>query len=413
MTTREWIDYLKGPDETDAVFIVRRFQALRADPLPRESIFEEMDVPFRLSPGPDTPSNTHNTRAPSAVAYQKRPLDRSRDHFHRDLGRPPKSVRTLPTREAHELIDMARFLMVVRVRDLDAFVHASEDDVRILDYGHGLEFVCYGTAPERRQMFDAAYGFLMLRNGAPIGYVLSAALFESAEVAFNVSPAFRGAEAAHLYARALNMVRELFGAETMMVDPYQMGHDNPEGLRSGAWWFYYKLGFRPRDETVKRLVARELAKMKAKPGYRSSMAKLNRLSSVNMYLHLGDERDDVIGEFSRENIGLHVVRYLARRFGSDRERGIETCSREAARLLGLRSTAGFSAGERLAWDRWAPVLLQLPGVESWPVSAKAAAVRVVRAKGGKRESDFVRLFDKHRRLRQAIFSLSEEPPDRD
>jgi hypothetical protein len=56
------------------------------------------------------------------------------------------------------------------------------------------------------------------------------------------------------------------------------------------------------------------------------------------------------------------------------------------------------------------VVLQLPDVESWPASAKAAAVRVIRAKGGRRESDFVRSFDRHRRLRRAIFRLSEEPP---
>ena len=67
---------------------------------------------------------------------------------------------------------MARTLMVVRQRDLDAFVHADERDVRVLDYPEGFQLVCYGTLPERRQMIDAAYGFLMLRNGVTIGYVL-------------------------------------------------------------------------------------------------------------------------------------------------------------------------------------------------------------------------------------------------
>mgnify|MGYP001334062340 FL=1 len=38
---------------------------------------------------------------------------------------------------------------------------------------------------------------------------------------------------------------------------------------------------------------------------------------------------------------------------------------------------------------------------------KAALVRVVRAKGGHRETDFVRLFDAHRKLRAALRALVE------
>ena len=170
LTTREWIETLKGPDETDAEFVAARYRALCAEAMPREAIFEEMDLSFRLLPGPDTPANTRNRRAVSRVAYQTRPLAQTRETFRQDLERPPKAVSSLSRREARELIEMARVLMVARTRDLDCFVHASEDDVRILDYGRGLQFVSYGSSPERRQMLDAAYGFLMLKNGVPIGY---------------------------------------------------------------------------------------------------------------------------------------------------------------------------------------------------------------------------------------------------
>jgi len=410
LSTREWIACLKGPDETDAAFVARRYRALTSEPMPRESIFEEMDLTFRLLPGADTPASTRNRRKTSRVTFQTRPFVQTRDTFRKDLERPPKAVRNASPREARELIEMARVMMVSRSRDLDCFVHASERDVQVLDYGAGLEFVSYGSAPERRQMIDAAYGFIMLKNGAPIGYVLSASLFGSSEVAFNVSPAFRGAEATPLYARTLSMVRHQFGADTFVVDPYQMGHENLEGLKSGAWWFYYKLGFRPRDPTILRLVDKEVEKIKAHRGYRTSIAKLNRLSSVDMYLHLNESRDDVLGMFARENVGLRIVRYLAQRFGGEREQGLETCSREAAELLGLRSLNKLSPDEAQAWERWSPLVLLLPGVESWPVSARSALARVVRAKGGRRESDFVRLFDRHSRLRRAVLDLAHSAP---
>jgi len=410
-TTREWVEHLRGPDETDAEFIVRRYAAMRATPMARETIFEELEIPFRFLPGPDTPCATRGRYAPSPIVMQKRPLVRGRESFWKEFKRKPPQARSMPRREARKLIEMARTLMVARTRDLDAFVHADEDDVRVLDYGEGFQLVYYGTLPERRQVIDAAYGMLMLRNGVTIGYVLCAALFESAEVAYNVSPAYRGAEAAHLYARCLNAVSGLFRAGTFMIDPYQMGHENSEGLRSGAWWFYYKLGFRPRDTKIARMAELEQDRVRNNRDYRTSLARLNRLSSVNMYLHLGEPRDDVIGEFSRDNVGLKVVRYLAERFGADRERGIRTCVREVARLLGLGSLKTLTPGERLAWDRWAPLILCLPGVETWSKRDRAATAAVIRAKGGRRESDFVRRFDRHRRLRAAVMELAATAPE--
>ncbi len=77
-------------------------------------------------------------------------------------------------------------------------------------------------------------------------------------------------------------------------------------------------------------------------------------------------------------------------------------------MLGVRSMSRWSRGERLWWDRWSPLIRTLSGVERWSTSNKRALVRVVRAKGGRRESDFVRLFDRHRLLRAAVLRLAED-----
>ncbi len=403
LSTREWIEQLKGDRETDAEFVVGRFHALKADSLPREVLFEEIDIPFRLLPGPTTPSTTLECHRSAPVYFQTRPPHSGRDTFRREIAREPK-VRSVPRREARTLIAMARTLMVVRERDLDAFVHADENDVRMFTYPEGIQFACMGTIPQRRQMLDAAYGFLILRNGITIGYLLAAGLFHSAEVAYNLSPEFRGAEAAHLYGRSIGVVRHLFKADAFVVDPYQMGHENPEGLRSGAWWFYYKLGFRPRDPVIARAAAAEARKVKETPGYRTGMTRLNRLASVNMYLDLKEPRDTVMGEFRRDTVGLRLSSAMAGRFGSKREEGLEACAREAAHLLGV-SLDTLPPAERDAWTRWAP-LVDLLGARSWSHGERESLAAVIRAKGGRRESDFVRRFDRHRRLREALWELS-------
>jgi hypothetical protein len=98
---------------------------------------------------------------------------------------------------------------------------------------------------------------------------------------------------------------------------------------------------------------------------------------------------------------------LARRSDVPREEAAGSFEREAASLLGVpfRSLRGWRAGERIAWRRWAPLVVVLPGVAGWPPEDHEALVAVIRAKGGRRESDFVGAFDLHVPLRKAMRRL--------
>ena len=334
-----------------------------------------------------------------------RRLNRSRPRLPEDVLAPRPRIVPLSRDEGGKLVDLARGSMVTRSRDLDAFYYGSPDDVRLIDFGDGLQFVCIGLIPERRLLLESVYGFLTLKNGVPIGYVLSSALFRSSEVAYNVFETYRGMEAGYVYGCVLAMLRKLFNSDSFTIYPYQLGLGNEEGLRSGAWWFYQKIGFRPRDAGVRRLMQSELLRMRANPSHRSSISILTKLAAGNLYYHLGGRRDDVIGLLPLSNIGLHATRFLAEHFGSDRERGARICTKEAASLLGIRG--GWTPGERFALERWSPLVMILPGIGRWNKEELRALWAVIRAKGGRRESDFVCLFDRHRRLRSAIRKLAE------
>jgi hypothetical protein len=403
---RAWIERLKGPDETDAAFLIRRFGALSVDEFVREQMFEELDVPMRLSAGPDTPSRTRARYGAAPIAYQTRPLRRERPDIARELSRPPRSIRAVSESEGKELVLLARESMITRSRDLDAFAHGDPRDVRVVDCGEGLQFACIGVRPERRLMLESVYGFLTLKNGMPIGYVLASALFNSCEVAYNVFETFRGGEAGHVYGRVLAMLRALFSADTFTIYPYQLGHENEEGLRSGSFWFYQKLGFRPRDPDVLKVLRREEGAMRRDPKHRSDRATLKVLATENVFWSSARARDDVIGVFPLGSIGLAITDSLAARFGADRERGLAVSAAEAGQLLGERGWKRLPPGERLAWERWSPLVLILPGIERWNAADRRALARVVRAKGGRRESDFSRLFDRHRRLRRALCRIA-------
>jgi hypothetical protein len=409
-SAREWLNRLKGKGETDAAFLIRRFAAIRATSFMQEKLYEDLDVPMRLAPGPGTPTRSDAKLPGMSVVFQTQPLSRVRPNLRQEIRKPPLRVRSLSPREGQRMLDAAIKAMVTRSRALDAFDYGDKNDVRLVNCGQGLQFACMGQIPERRLLLETVYGFLTIKNGVPIGYVLMSSLFNSSEVAYNVFETYRGAEAAHIFGRVLATARHIFGSDAFFVPPAQLGYNNTEGLKSGAWWFYYKLGFRPEDPEVRRVLRSELRLMRVNPRHRSNLATLRTLSSEPVFLCLDRTKQDILAKIPIEELGLRISRLLADRFGADREKAVRTLSREAAQLLGVRTQRSWSAGERLAWERWSPLIVMLPGISRWRPEEKRALVQVAWAKGGRRESDFVTLFNKHRRLRQAILKLAEEAP---
>ena len=306
-------------------------------------------------PSATTPARTRELFAGAPTHFHADPLRRGRPDLANELrrgGLRPLAVEELAGRRAEQALELARDAMVTRGRDLDAFAYGSAEDVRLVTWEDGLQFAVIGVRPERRLLLEAVYAFLTLKNGVPAGYVLNSALFGSAEIAFNVFEAFRGVAAAQVYARVLATVQLVFSATAFTIFPYQLGDGNDEALDSGAWWFYQKLGFRPRDPRAVALMQRELARQRRDPSSRSTRATLAALSRENLFLHLGKERRDVIGEVPLPWVGVAATALLARRFASadgpddrgDRgDRGGKACAVEARARLGLRSFAGWSA----------------------------------------------------------------------
>ncbi len=407
--TRGWVNRLKGPKETDGAFLVRRLATLGRGTFEKEWGWESLEVPLVLDSGEGTPERTTACARTAPVVYQTKPLDRGRPDVRREMALAPLSVEALPPREAARVLDLAKEAMVARERDLDAFQWGDPRDVRLVTYPDGLSFAAIGVVPERRLLLESVYGFLTLKNGVPIGYVLTSALFSSSEIAYNVFETFRGGESGLVYGKVLSMTRALFGSDVFTIFPYQLGgYGNPEALESGAWWFYRKLGFVPRAPRAVALMREEERRMAANPGHRTSRADLEVLASENLYWFGGRVRNDAIGLVELPNVGLRVTDAVAARFGSDRERAEGVLAEEAARLLGARPKS-WAPPERLAFRRWAPLVSILPGLSGWTPAEKRALAGVIKAKGGRRESDFVRLFDGHRRLRKAIVALADDP----
>jgi hypothetical protein len=137
---------------------------------------------------------------------------------------------------------------------------------------------------------------MFFKNGVPIGYVECLTLFEHMEVGFNLYYTFREGETAWLYARLLRLFHQLLSVTCFSVDPYQLGAHNEEAIESGAFWFYRKLGFRPADPQVAKILQREESKLGANAAYRTSARTLRHLADGAMIYEISGSR---VGDWDR------------------------------------------------------------------------------------------------------------------
>lgn len=279
------LDQLRGR-MTDAAWLVRSVEALPGDTFSRETFFDDIEPWCEFAPGRGTPSRTQAKYATPPISFQTGPLRKSRPDLREQILRAPRASRVVSMQVGQPLLELARSAMLTRSRDLDAFAYGNPQEVRIINDTGGLSFAVNSMLAVRRRLRPAIYGYLILQNGVPIGYGELGITGRHAAISFNVFETFRGGETAWLFARTLAAVRQLFGAGSFTLDPYQLGKGNDEAITSGAWWFYYKLGFRPQSAGARRVLRAELARMQANGAYRSSTTILRKLAEWPLFFDL-------------------------------------------------------------------------------------------------------------------------------
>jgi hypothetical protein len=391
------LDRVRGKDEPDAVFLLRRIAAMPGNGFTREVFSDTIDASFVLSAGADTPSRSAAQLAYAPRVFRRQPPPRQRPDLRAEAARAPRSMRRLSLPRGTALVDLARAAMVTRERSLEAFSFAEARDAWLVDDGDGLAFGFAGVIPPRRHALAASYGSLTLRNGVPIGYAQADLVGRSAALSFNTFDTFRGGEAAFTFARWLAALRHLFGATSFSIEPYQLGEDNDEAIESGAWWFYAKQGFAPRDAATQRLARAERERIQRSPGRRTPAATLRRLAERHLFFDL----DAAQPPLALGALGLRAGAALSARAGSNREQAVDEASVELMRCCGPASLRGFSADAREAWRRFAPILALLD-LAAWSRAEREGLVELIRAKAGRSEREYIERYCTHPRLHAAL-----------
>jgi hypothetical protein len=111
--------------------------------------------------------------------------------------------------------------------------------------------------------------------------------------------------------------------------------------------------------------------------------------------------------FTIRTLGLAAARRIATRFDGDPARMRAESVAAVVRALGLHLD-NWTASEKLALEDFSLVLALVPGLAGWPETEKDKLGRIVRAKAGLEESRYLKLLQRHLRLRCAIIKLGSQ-----
>jgi hypothetical protein len=405
-----WLYAAREGAESDLIWLLRRFENLQIAEKEKAALYDSLELPIKWRLDDPRASRTQNIRKARKIFYHLEPLIRRSDvSLAEELDSPPLKLEKLSRSQGAETLDMVRAATTARYRELYGITHGDAENVVRADAGRGVEVYLWGLPPERRLPLRAYHAGLTLKNGVPINYIEGITLFERMELGFNTFYTFREGETAWVYAKVLRLLRQIVGVTCFSIDPYQIGFNNEEAIESGAFWFYRKLGFRPTQEGLIKLVEAEEKKIRADREYRTPARVLRRLSTRHMIYEMAGASKGDWDRFQVRNLGLKVQRRMAEEFKGYAEKARNASINEVARALACEPK-DFDEIERKAFDNLALVLALIPGLDRWPDEEKNHIAQIVRGKAGPDESLYARLLQGHKRLRDAVIKLGSVHP---
>ena len=401
------------PTDEEKIFVGNRQDRARA------ALYDSLRLPvrWRLENLPLSRTRNWQRPRPCPFYYHSQPLiTRSQVSLERELSQPAPPLAKVSIAEGESVLRFIREVMAVRYRELYGTTLGDPASVVRASLGRGVVIYLWNLPPGRRLPLRAYVAGFTLKNGVPINYIEAIGLCEWIEVGFNTFYTYRQGETAWIYAQALHCLCAFTGARCISVYPYQIGQNNDEAIDSGAFWFYRKLGFRSGRRDLEQLARKEEQKIAANREYRTPKRILRQLAEAHVFYELEPTgkgasftraAEGMSGDwdtFSTRNLALRVNRRMAREFSGDSGRLRRASVAEVSRALGI-GVSRWPAAECHSFDSWSLVLALISTLSRWSPQEKRDVIEIIRAQAGRNEMRYLRLTQKHPRLRAELLRL--------
>lgn len=329
LANNDLMDVLKVPVRNRLSFLIDELS--RLDPLPfiKDHLFDQIGVYVRALPLHRHFSKAFN-RLPGIETYFQKEFLKSFD-IRALLDQPVNPPQDLDMDEKQQVVRVIKNTMVLTARETDPTTYMDEDSLRLYHLGRGISVAIYTMIPSRQLPLESYVGYTAFKNGYAVSYGGSWVFGSGANFGINIFETFRNGESAYIMAQLLRVYRQVFSIGYFEVEPYQFGLDNPEGIASGAFWFYYKFGFRPLDKELRTLAHNEAGKIKSRKGYRTGPKTLIKLTGSNIGLTLDQKAPQRVPD-----ITLQVTKMIQRSYNGQRQLAEMMCREKFARDTGMQ-----------------------------------------------------------------------------
>ncbi len=397
LSSEEWATTAKRADQTCLEFFVELFTGSDLGYVALENLWDSAEIPLRYDLRREGTGRSEIFWPVDRVRYQKGPLENERIALAPAIRKVPKVDGPLDPEAGQAFIDFALTSLCARNLEIRTLMYASPHDVHLVDCGRGLQIALIGVVPSYRDALECNYCCLMVKNGIAMAYGPASVHYGRCEMGLNLFPEYRHGEIRWIYPQYMRAIHHVLGAKFFFLESYGMGDGNPDAIRSGAFWFYRKLGFSAAEPEVEALAQEEESKIAQQRGYRSGRKTLLRLAKTEAYFDMsggGTERFDLAA------IGLGVTQMINEKFAGERKAAELACTRRVARQLDI--TKKSDEGTLRALRFFAPILCTIEGFAGWSAADNKLMRQIIQAKGGKSEALVDRMLCGHASLRLAL-----------
>ena len=269
------------------------------------------------------------------------PVPLTTPYYHRSLIKKnfnrQQDIKPIPIKldetAAAQIIHCSRMILIRHLREIDPISFTAPKLITYYHLQRGISIALMGMVPERRHPIDSYMGYVVFKNGLPVAYAGSWILFDSGRIGLNIFPAYRGGESQYIFDQVLKLHRKVYRLKRFSVDPYQIGKENNDGIRSGAFWVYYHAGYRPIGKEQKQLAEAEALLIKTKPGHRSPAVVLKKLSDSRMEFIL---QKGAVG-FDATDLSRAYASIVKDQYNNNRKAAEEQCFKKLVLLLQLKN----------------------------------------------------------------------------
>jgi hypothetical protein len=322
-------EILKVKEKDRLSFLIGELDKLNETPFIKDYLIDKFNLFVSIEPSDKKYSKLFN-RIEVKKKYFHSEILKKFDHVQL-MNTPLPDPKKLSETEINRMIEVMQTSLYLLERETDPCTFIDRNSLRYYELERGISIALFGMIPERQMSMESYVGYTLFKNGYPAAYGGGWIYGTRSLFGINIFEQFRGGESGYILIQLLRTYKQVFHLTFFEVEPYQYGLDNPEGIESGAFWFYYRYGFRPLDKTLKKLANSEFEKIKTKKNYRSSKTTLTKFTDSNIGWQMGESIPPKVTDLRSK-----ITKMIAQKFDNNRSKAIAYCVEELRRKIEIK-----------------------------------------------------------------------------